>query len=58
MYGYGNDIRVKNAKTNLVTMDSKVATTFITMCKSSGQDSDPIKADWNMLDGLCCSLIG
>jgi hypothetical protein len=26
-------------------MDSKVATTFTTMCKSSGQDSDPIKVD-------------
>jgi cytochrome c len=44
MYAYGHHIRVKNVETNLVTMDSRVASTFTTMCKSSGQDSSPIKA--------------
>jgi hypothetical protein len=45
MYAYGNHIRVKSAETNLVTMDSGVAATFTTMCKSNGQDSSPIKAN-------------
>jgi hypothetical protein len=45
MYAYGNHIRVKNVETNLVTMDSGVVATFTTMCKSSGQDSSPIKAN-------------
>jgi hypothetical protein len=45
MYAYGNHIHVKNVETNLVKMDSRVASTFTTMCKSSGQDSSPIKAD-------------
>jgi ABC-type maltose transport system permease subunit len=44
MYAYGNHICVKNAKTNLVTMDSRIVATFTTMCKSSGQYSSPIKA--------------
>jgi hypothetical protein len=44
MYAYGNHIREKSAKTNLVTMDFGVAATFTTMCKPSGQDYSPIKA--------------
>ncbi len=36
---------MKNAKTNLVTMDSRVVVTFTTMCKSNGQDSSPMKAN-------------
>jgi hypothetical protein len=44
MYAYGNHIRVKSAEINLVTVDSKVAATFTTMCKSSEQDSSPIRA--------------
>jgi hypothetical protein len=35
MYAYGNHIHVKSAKVNLVIMDSKVAATFTTMCKSN-----------------------
>jgi hypothetical protein len=45
MYTYGNHIHVKNAETNLVTMDFKVAVTFTTIYKLSGQDSSPIKVD-------------
>jgi hypothetical protein len=45
MYACGNHIRVKNVKTKLVTMDLKIAATFTTMCKSSGQDSSSIKVD-------------
>jgi hypothetical protein len=45
MYAYGNHICVKSVETNLVTMDSGVTPTFTKMCKSSGQDSSPIKVD-------------
>jgi hypothetical protein len=44
MYAYGNHIHVKSVETNLVKMDFGVVVTFTTMCKSSGQDSSPIKA--------------
>ncbi len=46
MYAYGNHIRVKSAKVNLVIMDSRVAATFTTMCKSMDiQNNNLIKVD-------------
>jgi hypothetical protein len=41
-YAYGNHIRVKSAETNLVTMDSGVATIFGTPCRSN---VNPIEAE-------------
>jgi hypothetical protein len=58
MYAHGNDIHVKNAKTNLVAMDSKVVVAFTTMCKSSGQDNSPIKADLEYVGWVVLFCIG
>jgi hypothetical protein len=44
-YAYGNHIRVKSVETNLVTMDSGVATIFGTPCRSNVNDRNSIEAE-------------
>jgi hypothetical protein len=45
MYTYGNHIRLKSVKANLVIVHFRIVLAFITMCKSSQQVNNPIKVE-------------